>query len=77
VGKSFVAQAFGYQAIRQGFVLLYRSIFDLIRDFLHDEALGGEEKVLAKYLKPDLLIVDEMGMKNFVIDNETWIITPV
>jgi len=64
VGKSFVAQAVGYQAIRQGFVVVYRSIFDLVRDFLHDEALGGEEKVLMKYLKPDLLIVDDMGMKN-------------
>jgi DNA replication protein DnaC len=64
VGKSYVAQAVGYQAIRQGFVVLYRSIFDLVRDFLHDEALGGEEKVLIKYLKPDLLIVDDMGMKN-------------
>jgi len=64
VGKSFVAQAVGYQAIRQGFVVLYRSIFDLVRDFLHDEALGGEEKALAKCLRPDLLIVDDMGMKN-------------
>jgi DNA replication protein DnaC len=64
VGKSFVAQAIGYQAIKQGFVVLYRSIFDVVRDFLHDEALGGEEKVLLKYLKPDLLIVDDMGMKN-------------
>jgi DNA replication protein DnaC len=64
VGKSFVVQAVGYQAIRQGFVVLYRSIFDVVRDFLHDEALGGEEKVLMKYLKPDLLIVDDMGMKN-------------
>lgn len=64
VGKSFVAQAVGYQAIRQGFVVVYRSIFDLVRDFLHDEAMGGEEKTLMKYLKPDLLIVDDMGMKN-------------
>jgi DNA replication protein DnaC len=63
VGKSFLVQALGYQAIKQGFVVLYRSIFDVVRDFLHDEALGGEEKVLAKYLKPDLLIVDDMGMK--------------
>lgn len=64
VGKSFLVQAIGYQAIKQGFVVLYRSIFDLVRDFLHDEALAGEEKVLSKYLKPDLLIVDDMGMKN-------------
>jgi DNA replication protein DnaC len=46
VAKSFVAQAVGYQAIKQGFVVLYRSIFDLVRDFLRDEALDGEERVL-------------------------------
>ena len=48
---------------RPGCTVLYRSIFDVVRDFLHDEALGGEEKVLARYLKPDLLIIDDMGMK--------------
>jgi DNA replication protein DnaC len=58
VGKSFLVQALAYEAIKQGFVVLYRSIFDMVRDFLHDEAVGGEERVLAKYLKPDLLIVD-------------------
>jgi DNA replication protein DnaC len=63
VGKSFLAQAIGYQAIKCGFAVLYRSIFDVIRDFLHDEALGGEEKIMTRYLKPDLLIIDDMGMK--------------
>jgi DNA replication protein DnaC len=62
-GKSFLAQALGYQAIKQGHVVLYRSIFDVVRDFLHDEALEGQDRVLNKYLKPDLLIVDDMGMK--------------
>jgi DNA replication protein DnaC len=62
-GKSHLVQALGYQAIKFGFVVLYRSIFDVVRDFLHDEALGGEEKMLLKYLKPDLLIIDDMGMK--------------
>jgi len=32
-----------------------------VRDFLHDEALAGQDKVLARYLKPDLLIVDDMA----------------
>ena len=64
VGKSFVVQAVGYQAIKQGFVVLYRSIFDLVRDFLHAQPLAGEDKLPLKYLKPDLLIVDDMGMKN-------------
>jgi len=62
-GKSFLVQALGYLAIKQGHVVLYRSIFDVVRDFLHDEALEGQEKVLGRYLKPDLLIVDDMGMK--------------
>jgi DNA replication protein DnaC len=63
-GKSHLVQAVGYHAIKSGFTVLYQSIFDVVRDFLHDEALGGDEKVLARYLKPDLLIVDDMGMKN-------------
>ena len=62
-GKSFLVQAIGYLAIKQGFVVLYRSIFDVVREFLHDEAVEDQEKVLARYLKPDLLIVDDMGMK--------------
>ena len=63
VGKSFLAQAIGYEAIKQGMTVLYRSIFDVVRDFLHEEALGEDDKLLARYLKPDLLIVDDMGMK--------------
>lgn len=63
-GKSFVVQAIGYQAIKQGFLVLYRSIFDVVRDFLHEDAVSNDDKTLAKYLKPDLLIVDDMGMKN-------------
>jgi DNA replication protein DnaC len=30
---------------------------------LHDEAFAGQENVMAKYLKPDLLIIDDMGIK--------------
>jgi DNA replication protein DnaC len=62
-GKSFLVQALGFQAIKQGFVVLYRSIFDVVRDFLHEEAVGEDAKVLNRYLKPDLLIIDDMGMK--------------
>ena len=35
-----------------------------MRDFLQDELLEGQDRILSKYLKPDLLIVDDMGMKN-------------
>lgn len=64
VGKSFLAQAIGHAAIKCNFVVLYRSIFDLARDFMNEETLGDQSnKMLARYLKPDLLIVDDMGMK--------------
>jgi DNA replication protein DnaC len=63
VGKSHLVQALGHAVIRCGCTVLYRSIFDVVREFLHDETLEGDEKVLARYLKPDLLIIDDMGMK--------------
>jgi DNA replication protein DnaC len=63
LGKSHLVQAIGYQVIKAGFVVLYRSIFDVVRDFLHDDVVGQDNKMLAHYLKPDLLIIDDMGMK--------------
>ena len=57
------AQALGYEAIRLNFQVLYRSIFDLVRDFLKDEAFNQQDRVLRRYLKPDLLIIDDMGLK--------------
>jgi DNA replication protein DnaC len=63
VGKTFLVQAIGHQAIKAGFLVLYRSIFDLARDFLGDEDLGHQDKTLNRYLKPDLLIIDDMGMR--------------
>jgi len=61
-GKTHIAQAIGYAAIKQGRTALYRSVFDVVRDFLHEEALGDDD-ALARYLRPDLLIIDDMGMK--------------
>src|ERR1700691_1146574 len=59
VGKTFLAQA-----IKAGFLVLYRSIFDLARDFLADDQTPTQQdKALNRYLKPDLLIIDDMGMK--------------
>jgi len=63
VGKTHLAQALGYAAIRMDFPVLYRSIFDLVRDFLKDEAFNQQDKTLRKYLQPDLLIIDDMGLK--------------
>ena len=63
VGKTHLAQALGYEAIKQGKDVFYRSIFDLVRDFMKDEAFNQQDKVLRRYLKPDLVIIDDMGLK--------------
>jgi len=34
-----------------------------VRDFLKDEAFNQQDRVLRRYLKPDLLIIDDMGLK--------------
>ena len=62
-GKSHICQSVGRAVIKVGFTVLYRSIFDVVRDFLHEAAFNGDDKTLARYLKPDLLIIDDMGMK--------------
>jgi DNA replication protein DnaC len=64
VGKSHLAQAVGHRAIKSGFVVLYRSVFDAVRELLQDEVLPGDNNFMKKYLKPDLLIIDDMGLKH-------------
>ena len=62
-GKSHLVQAIGHRLIKLGYLVMYRSIFDVVRDFLHDEAMDGHDRVMTRYLKPDLLIIDDFGMK--------------
>jgi DNA replication protein DnaC len=62
-GKTHLAQAVGYEAIKAGHTVLYRSIFDVVRELLRAENLGRQDAALNKYLKPDLLIIDDMGLK--------------
>lgn len=63
VGKSHLAQALGHQAAKMGYVVLYRSIFDTVGELNQAEALNESEKAMRRYLRPDLLIIDDMGLK--------------
>ena len=65
VGKSFLAQALGHAAIRAGFLVLYCSVFDLVREMQADQSPGEAHRTLTRYLKPDLLCIDDFGMKHF------------
>ena len=58
VGKTNLAIAFSLEAIHKGFSVLYRSIFDIASDIAK-----LQERVVGSFLKPELLIIDELGMK--------------
>jgi DNA replication protein DnaC len=62
VGKSHLIQAIGLEALKAGFVVLYRSIFDLVRELLTQETLAGEARAL-KISQARSLIIDDMGLK--------------
>ena len=63
VGKSHLVQALGHQAVRLGFTVLYRSIFDTVGELMQAENFGDSAKMMKHYLQPELLIIDDMGIK--------------
>jgi DNA replication protein DnaC len=50
VGKSHLAQAIGYQAVKGGHSVLYTSVFDLVRDLLHEEDVPSATAILDRFL---------------------------
>jgi len=65
LGKSHIAQAIGYAALRADFQVLYCSVFELVRELQADPTPADARRTLARYLKPDLLCLDDFGMKSF------------
>jgi DNA replication protein DnaC len=59
VGKTHLAVAWGIEAVQKGFTVIYRSIFDMA-----SEIATPKTDLIATFLKPQLLIIDELGMKN-------------
>jgi len=65
VGKTHLAQALGHQACRLGYNVLFSKASRLLSDLGGGRADGTWEKRLRRYLKPDLLIVDDFALKEF------------
>jgi DNA replication protein DnaC len=63
VGKSHLAQAIGAEVAKSGKSVLYRSIFDVVAELLEDDLAERHHKIMSRYLKCDLLIIDDMGIK--------------
>jgi len=65
VGKTHLAQALGHQACRQGYSVLFTKANRLLSDLGGGRADDTWENRLRRYLKPDLLIIDDFALKEF------------
>jgi len=62
VGKSFLAQALGYAAVRAGHTVRFVHTDDYLRDMAQARVDRSEEKTFRSFLAPDLLIIDDLGL---------------
>jgi DNA replication protein DnaC len=63
VGKSHLAQALGQEAARQGLDVLFINTQKMLQHLNGGRADGSWERRMAGYLRPDLLILDDFGLK--------------
>lgn len=64
VGKSHLAQAYGQEAARQGMDVLFTSVQKMLSHLNGGRADNSWERRLNLYLRPDLLILDDFGLKS-------------
>jgi DNA replication protein DnaC len=63
VGKSHLSQALGQEACRRGFDVLFSNTYKMLQYLNGGRADGSLERRLKTFLRPDLLILDDFGLK--------------
>src|SRR5438093_9817516 len=63
VGKSHVAQALAHEACRRGHEVLFMTTDKMLTHLAGGRADGTHEQRLARYTRPDLLVLDDFGLK--------------
>lgn len=61
VGKTHIASALGYQACLKNHTVLFTSAIDAINNLIAAQHAGLLKQEFKKYLKPDVLLIDELG----------------
>ena len=62
VGKTHLAQAIGHEACRKGYDVLFVKSVKMLRSLHAARADQSWEKRIKKFLRPDLLIIDDFGL---------------
>ena len=63
VGKTFLACSLGHAVCRAGHQVLFLRADELLKQIRQSRADRSTERVLRKFLAPDLLIVDDFGLR--------------
>lgn len=63
VGKSHLAQALGHEACRRGYHVLFTSVSKMLAHLHGGRADGTFDRRLSGYLRPDLLVLDDFGLR--------------
>lgn len=63
VGKSHIAQSIGERACRMGHSVLYTSAHRMLSSLRAARADQSHDKRIVRYTSPDLLIVDDLGLR--------------
>ena len=66
VGKTHLAQALAHEACRRGYKVLFVNTYKMLQRINGGRADGTLERRLQSYLKPDLLVLDDFGLKPLV-----------
>lgn len=62
-GKTHLSIALGIKAIEQGYTVLFTTLSEMMEDLYISRADNSFRQKLKKYISPDLLILDEFGLK--------------
>ena len=62
-GKSHLAQALGHRACRAGYKVLFTQAFRMLSELRASRADNSYERKLLKFTAPDLLIIDDLGLR--------------
>ena len=68
VGKSHIAQALGHRACLAGHKVLYVSANDMFKQLRAARGDGSHDRRLLRFTTPDLLIVDDLGLRPLTMD---------
>jgi len=66
VGKTHLAQALAHEACRRGYKALFVNTYRMLQRINGGRADGTLERRFQSYLKPDLLVLDDFGLKPLV-----------